>query len=258
MPLVRISLPQGKSTSYARAVGDAVHQALVETAGVPAADRFQILTEEPAHGRIIDSTYLGIERSGDVIIVEITLNHGRTVEVKRKLYARVAELLAERVELRKQDVLINLVEVAPENWSFGNGEAHYADKARPAIRRHQPEGLFRYPFSQVIEVAAPRTVVISGQVAVDDKGKLVGEGDIVAQTEQVFRNLRVALESVGLGFENVVRLGSFLANMADLEGYRQVRRRWIPEGAQPTSTTVQARLFNDAYLVEVEVIAAGA
>src|SRR5688572_25124198 len=112
MPLVRISLPQGKSPEYARAVGDAVHQALVETAAVPAADRFQVITEEPAHGLILDPTYLGIERSADAIVVAITFNFGRTVEVKRHLYARIAELLDERVQLRKQDVLVNLVEVA--------------------------------------------------------------------------------------------------------------------------------------------------
>ena len=259
MPLVRISLPQGKSPEYARAVGDAVHQALVETAAVPAADRFQVITEEPAHGLILDPAYLGIERSPDTVIVAITMSYGRSVEVKRRLYARTAELLAERVQLRKQDVFINLVEVVPENWSFGDGVAHYADRARPAIRRQHPEGLFRYPgFSQVVEVAGARTVIVSGQVAVDETGKLVGEGDIAAQCEQVFTNLRLALASVGLGLENIVRLGSFLASMADLDAYRQVRRRWIADGALPASTTVQARLVNDAYLVEIEAIAVAA
>jgi enamine deaminase RidA (YjgF/YER057c/UK114 family) len=258
MPLVRISLPVGRSPEYARAVGDAVHQAMVETAAVPPADRFQVITEEPAHGLIADPSYLGIERSADALFVAITLNHGRSLEVKRRLYARIAELLGERVGLRKQDVLVNLVEVAPENWSFGNGEAQYADRARPPIRRSDPEGLHRYPaFSQVVEVAAARTVVVSGQLAVDATGALVGAGDIEAQTEQVFRNLRTALVSVGLGLEHVVKLGTFLATMADLEGYRKVRRRWIPDDALPASTLVQARLVDAGYLVEMEAIAAG-
>ena len=258
MPLVRISLPHGKSPEYARALGDCVHQALVETAAVPAADRFQILTEEPAHGLVIDPSYLGIERSPAAIIVTITLNFGRTLEVKRRLYARIAELMTERVQLRKEDVMVSLVEVAPENWSFGNGEAQYRDRARPAIKRIQPEGLNRYPtFSQVVEVAAPRTVFISGQVAVDAAGKLVGAGDIAAQTRQVFENLAAALKSSGLGFEHVVKLGTFLASMGDLEAYRGVRREFVPDGALPTSTTVQARMVDDAFLVEVEAVAAG-
>lgn len=258
MPLVRISLPPGKSPSWARAVADAVHAAIVEVAAVPAADRFQILTEHAEHGRIIDPAFLGIERSPDALIIVITLNHGRTVETKRKLYARIADLLADQAGVRRQDVLINLVEVAPENWSFGNGEAQYADRARPPLRRSQPEGLHRYPgFSQVVEISAPRTVVISGQVAVDEHGALVGPGDIMAQSQQVFRNLDKALASVGLGREHVVRLGTFLANMGDLEGYRQARREWLADRPLPASTTVQARLVDDIYLVEVEAIAAG-
>jgi enamine deaminase RidA (YjgF/YER057c/UK114 family) len=258
MPLVRISLPQGQPPEYARAVGDAVHQAMVEAAAVPAADRFQVITEEPAHGLIVDPSYLGIQRSPAAIIVAITLNAGRTLEVKRRLYARIAELLAERVQLRPEDVMVSLVEVPPENWSFGGGAAQYGDRARPAIRRVQPEGLHRYPaFSQVIEVAAPRTVFISGQVAVDASGQLVGAGDIAAQTRQVFRNLGAALAASGLGFEHVVKLSTFLAKMSDLEGYREVRRELLPDGALPTSTTVQARLVDDRFLVEVEAVAAG-
>ena len=231
---------------------------MVETAAVPAADRFQILTEEPAHGLVMDPSYLGIERSPAAIIVVITLNAGRTLAVKRKLYARIADKLAERVALRKEDVMVNLVEVPPENWSFGNGEAQYGDRARPAIRRVQPEGMHRYAqLSQVVEVAAPRTVFISGQVAVDARGDLVGEGDIAAQTRQVFANLGAALAAVGLGLEHVVKLVTFLARMSDLEVHRNVRRELLPDAALPTSTLVQARMVDDRYLVEVEAVAAG-
>ncbi len=259
MPLVRISIPQGKGPEYGRAVGDAVHQAMVETAAVPSADRFQIITEEPSHGLVVDPTYLGINRTADSLIVQITLNFGRSLEVKRKLYARIAELVGEKVGLRKEDVMVSLVEVPPENWSFGNGEAQYGDRARPAIKRLQPDALLRHPgFSQVVEVAAPRTVFISGQVAIDVEGKLIGRGDIVAQTEQVFTNLQAALKAANLGFEHIVKITSFLADMRDLEGYRKVRSRFLSAEALPVSTTVQARMVDDGFLVEGEAVAVGA
>ncbi len=127
MPLVRISLRQGKPEVYRRAIGDSVHQALAETINVPAADRFQVITEHGSAGLIYDATYLGIERTDDMVIVQITLNAGRSVDQKRALYARIVELLVENPGVRPQDVLINLVEVPRENWSFGNGEAQYAE-----------------------------------------------------------------------------------------------------------------------------------
>ena len=126
MPLVRISLIEGKQESYLQKVGDAVHRAMVETISVPAQDRFQIITEHRKSHFIYDPSYLDIRRSDDLIIIQITLNQGRTTEKKRALYQRIAELLNQEPRVRKEDVLISLVEVAPENWSFGNGEAQYA------------------------------------------------------------------------------------------------------------------------------------
>ncbi len=126
MPLVRISLREGKPETYRRAIGEAVHRAMVETINVPALDRFQVITEHTPAGLIYDPAYLGITRTVDVIFIQITLNAGRSVEQKRALYARIVALLAENPGVRPQDVLINLVEVPRENWSFGNGEAQYA------------------------------------------------------------------------------------------------------------------------------------
>ena len=126
MPLVRIALREGKSPAYRRAIGDAVHRAMVEAVNAPPLDRFQVVTEHPADGLIYDPAYLGIERTDDVVLIQITLNAGRTVEQKKALYARIVELLAENPGVRPQDVLINLVEVSRENWSFGNGVAQYA------------------------------------------------------------------------------------------------------------------------------------
>jgi phenylpyruvate tautomerase PptA (4-oxalocrotonate tautomerase family) len=126
MPLVRISLREGKSEQYKKALADGVHRAMVEGASVPEQDRFQVITEHPAGGLIYDPTYLGIQRTDDVVLVQITLSTGRKLGQKKKLFQRMAEILAENPGLRPQNLVINLVEVAWENWSFGNGEAQYA------------------------------------------------------------------------------------------------------------------------------------
>jgi phenylpyruvate tautomerase PptA (4-oxalocrotonate tautomerase family) len=126
MPLVRISLIEGKSESQKQKISDIVHRAMVETVNVPPLDRFQIITEHSKSDFIYDAQYLNIPRTDGLIIIQITLNTGRTTELKKTLYRRIADLLHQEVRIRKEDVLINLVEVAKENWSFGNGEAQYA------------------------------------------------------------------------------------------------------------------------------------
>ena len=126
MPLVRISLIAGKPESYKQKISDIVHRAMVETVNVPPQDRFQIITEHNAADFIYDPEYLKVHRTNDLVIIQITLNTGRTTEMKKALYRRIADLLHQEAGLRKEDVLINLVEVAKENWSFGNGEAQYA------------------------------------------------------------------------------------------------------------------------------------
>ncbi len=126
MPLVRISLREGKPPAYRLAIADAIHRAMVETVNVPPLDRFQVISESPPEGLLYDPTYLGIDRTDDVVFIQITLNVGRTVDLKKALYARIAYLLAEHPGVRPQDILINLVEVPRENWSFGNGVAQYA------------------------------------------------------------------------------------------------------------------------------------
>jgi 4-oxalocrotonate tautomerase len=126
MPLVRIALIEGKPESYKRKISDAVHRAMVETMSVPEQDRFQIITEHKKSDFVYDPQYLNISRTGELVMIQITLNAGRTVELKKSFYRRIADLLHQEVGLRREDVLINLVEVGKENWSFGNGEAQYA------------------------------------------------------------------------------------------------------------------------------------
>jgi len=126
MPLVRIDLARGKPSDYRRAVGEVVYDAMRTTLNVPEDDRFQIINEHPAENLSIDPGYLGIARTADCILIQITLNDGRTVEQKKAFYKAVADGLQQRVKLRREDVFISLVEVRKENWSFGNGEAQYA------------------------------------------------------------------------------------------------------------------------------------
>jgi len=125
MPLVRVSLREGTTPEYRKAIAEGVHQAIVEAMAVPAQDRFQVISEYKAGDLIYDAHYLDVKRSGKIVFVQITLSTGRKPGQKRALFKRMAELLAKSPGLRPEDLLINLVEVSWENWSFGNGEAQY-------------------------------------------------------------------------------------------------------------------------------------
>ncbi len=130
MPLVRIDLIEGKSDGYREQVGEIVHQAMVDCLNVPKDDRFQVITEHSKKGLQFDPGYLGIRRSDDCIFLQITLNRGRTTEMKQRFYRAVADGLHQQLNMRREDVLISLVEVEKEDWSFGNGEAQYANSPR--------------------------------------------------------------------------------------------------------------------------------
>jgi phenylpyruvate tautomerase PptA (4-oxalocrotonate tautomerase family) len=124
MPLVRIALREGKSATYRRAIANEVHQAIVAVAKVPEQDRFQIVTEHRADDLFYDPSYLGIQRTDDIVMIQIILNQ-RPQAMKLAIYKTIAERLAKNPGLRPEDVLISLVPVAPEDWSFGEGRAQY-------------------------------------------------------------------------------------------------------------------------------------
>lgn len=125
MPFARIELRKGKTETYRQQVSQVVYDAMLSV-GVPRNDRFQVIQEHDATGLVYDPEYLGIARTDDFICIQITWNEGRSLDQKKALYSAIANGLHEKVGVRREDVLINLVEVKRENWSFGNGEAQYA------------------------------------------------------------------------------------------------------------------------------------
>ncbi|HXQ35280.1 MAG TPA: tautomerase family protein [Anaerolineales bacterium] len=127
MPLVRIHLVQGKPAEFRRKLGEIIYQTMVDTINVPPKDNFQIITEHDENSLIYNSEYLNIQRTDGIVVIQITLNEGRTVELKKAFYKRLAERLHEELGIRMEDVFISLIEVKKENWSFGNGVAQYAE-----------------------------------------------------------------------------------------------------------------------------------
>ena len=126
MPLSHISLRAGKPDAYRQAIFDSLYRALRETFDVPEDDQFMTITEHDAASFRYGASYLGIARSDDIVVIQITANNTRTIEQKKALYRRIAELLGERPGIRPEDVFVSLVEVAKENWSIGRGLAQYA------------------------------------------------------------------------------------------------------------------------------------
>lgn len=125
MPLVRIDVAKGHPAGFGRAVGEIVYRAMLSEINVPADDKFQIISTHEADELVMPKSYLGIEYSPGIVFISVTLNAGRTTELKKKFYQRIADDLASELNVRKQDVFISLVEVSKENWSFGNGEMQY-------------------------------------------------------------------------------------------------------------------------------------
>jgi 4-oxalocrotonate tautomerase len=125
MPFVRIDLVRGKSPEYRKTLGDIVYKALLDVIHIPEDDKFQVITEHAPDEINIAHSYLGNRYSGDVIFIQITLSTGRPVETKKAFYRRVVDDIHGQLKMRREDVVINLVEVAKENWSFGGGFAQY-------------------------------------------------------------------------------------------------------------------------------------
>lgn len=126
MPISHISLRTGKSDAYRQAIVDSLYQALREALNVPEDDQFVTVSEHEAANFRYGASYLGIARSDDLVYIRITVFNTRTVEQKKALYRRLAELLGEKPGIRAEDVFVNILESAKENWSLGNGVASFA------------------------------------------------------------------------------------------------------------------------------------
>jgi reactive intermediate/imine deaminase len=131
------------------------------------------------------------------------------------------------------------------------------DRQDRVARHLNPETLPRpFGYSQVVEVTAGRTVYVSGQVPLDSNNQLVGDGDFDAQARQVFENVRLALESVGLTFDHVVKTQFFLTDVANLPRVRDIRDQFVNTERPPASTSVEvSALFRPDVLFEMDAIA---
>src|ERR1700754_857232 len=125
MPFVRIDLRRGKSAEYRKTLGDIVYQAMRDIINVPENDKFQVITEHAPEELNISADYLGHRYSDDIILIQITLSVGRSIELKKALYKRIVDDMHAQLKVRLDDVVINLTEVPKENWSFGGGIAQY-------------------------------------------------------------------------------------------------------------------------------------
>ena len=128
MPFVRIDLSKKHPVDFAQQVGEIVYDVMTGHINVPIGDKFQVITKHESEELVMPKSYLGIEYSEDIIFIQVTLNEGRTTEMKKKFYKAICEGLVEKLKVRPQDIVINLIEVNKENWSFGNGEMQYAPK----------------------------------------------------------------------------------------------------------------------------------
>jgi 4-oxalocrotonate tautomerase len=129
MPLVRIDLSKHAPPDRLSIVSQAVYGAMVEIANVPAHDKFQVVTRHSTDEIIYpDEGYLGISYSPDLIIIQVTWVGGRSTDVKKRFYRRIADEIHEKAGVRKEDVWISLVDSGREDWSFGNGDMQYGPK----------------------------------------------------------------------------------------------------------------------------------
>lgn len=130
-------------------------------------------------------------------------------------------------------------------------------QSKSAVRFVKSENLPPSPgYSQAVEIRRGRIIYVAGQVAVDRLGKVVGEGDMRAQAQQTFENLKAALEASGANFGDVVKLNYYFSDISQLAVVREVRDKFINTANPPASTAVEVkRLFREPFLIEVEAIA---
>lgn len=133
MPLVRIGLRDDHRADDV-IISEGVHRAMIAALGIPAGDRFQLITRYPVSHLIYDHNFLDITRDDRIVVIEITMATGRSTQVKKNLYAAIADTLHTDAGIPPADVFIAIHEVPPQNFSFGNGQAQFADELPPHLR----------------------------------------------------------------------------------------------------------------------------
>jgi phenylpyruvate tautomerase PptA (4-oxalocrotonate tautomerase family) len=122
MPFARIDLVKGKSPEYRDTLADVVYRGIIEVFKAPDGDRFIVVNEHTTENFVFDPHFLGIERTPDLVMIQVTSTVGNTKEQKLAFFRQIADQLNTRLKMRKEDVFINLVFIDREDWSFGNGE----------------------------------------------------------------------------------------------------------------------------------------
>ena len=125
MPFVRISMLKGKPSDQLQAIADGVHQALVDTYSVPEDDRFQVIDQYEKGTLFYGKRFLDIERTDDVVLINILANRWRDTPTRQALYRAIAEQLSSRTGMRPEDVQVFISNNDTPDWSFGNGIASY-------------------------------------------------------------------------------------------------------------------------------------
>jgi phenylpyruvate tautomerase PptA (4-oxalocrotonate tautomerase family) len=129
MPFARIDLSNNYPEGSGQQAGEIIYGALQQYLNVPENDKFQVITRHDNNELVTPKTYLGIDYSEGIIFIQVTLNEGRTTEMKKSFYKAVCDGVVQKLKVRPQDIIINLIEVNKENWSFGNGDMQYGPKA---------------------------------------------------------------------------------------------------------------------------------
>jgi phenylpyruvate tautomerase PptA (4-oxalocrotonate tautomerase family) len=131
MPVTRIAIRDGKSDDYKQALLDEIYESMRETVAIKDGDRFMAITEHGEH-EFGYGPFLGIDRSDDLVQIQVFWAPGKSVDQKLGMYRRIVERLGANPGVRPQDVLISVTETAAENWSFGNGETQFYQPAAAA------------------------------------------------------------------------------------------------------------------------------
>jgi 4-oxalocrotonate tautomerase len=124
MPVTRIAIRDGKTQEYKQALLDEIYEAMRETVAIKDGDRFMAITEHDAHA-FAYGPFLGIERTDNLVQIQIFWAPGKSVDAKLAMYKRIVERLQRNPGVRPEDVLISVNETAAENWSFGNGDTQF-------------------------------------------------------------------------------------------------------------------------------------